>query len=99
MHEGSEAFTVELDTPVGAVVNDSEATVEITDEFRGFRRMTLTPLVVNAARSRMVIASGTGKAPAVRRWLLRDRTIPIDKVRRKGTKAFFDPAAASELPG
>jgi len=77
----------------------SERFVEITDEFRGFRRMTLTPLVVNLARSRMVIASGTSKAPAVRRWLLRDRTIPIDKVRRKSTKAFFDPAAASELPG
>ena len=47
----------------------------------------------------MIIATGTGKAPAVRRWLLRDRSIPVDKVRRKGTKAFFDPAAASELPG
>ena len=77
----------------------SERAVEITDEFRGFRRMTLTPLVVNAARSRMVIASGVNKAPAVARWLFRDRTIPIDKVRRKGTKAFLDPAAASELPG
>ena len=78
----------------------SEKAVEITDEeFRGFRRMTLTPMVVNNARSRMVIATGTGKAPAVRRWLLRDRTIPVDKVRRKGTKAFLDAAAASELPG
>ena len=44
----------------------SDRAVEVTDEFRGFRRMTLTPLVVNAARSRMVIATGTGKAPAVR---------------------------------
>jgi 6-phosphogluconolactonase/glucosamine-6-phosphate isomerase/deaminase len=77
----------------------SEHAVEITEEFRGFRRMTLTPMVVNGARARMVIATGSGKAPAVRRWLLRDRTIPVDKVRRKGTKAFLDPAAASELPG
>ena len=77
----------------------SEHAVEITDEFRDFRRMTLTPMVVNAARARMIIATGTGKAPAVRRWLLRDRSIPVDKVRRKGTKAFFDRAAASELPG
>jgi 6-phosphogluconolactonase/glucosamine-6-phosphate isomerase/deaminase len=76
----------------------SDRRVEITDEFRGFRRMTLTPLVVNGARARMVIATGTGKAPAVRQWLLRDRTIPVDAVRRKGTKAFFDAAAASELP-
>ena len=73
--------------------------VEATDEFRGFRRMTLTPLVVNNARARIVIATGKGKAAAVRRWLLRDRTIPIDKVRRKATKAFLDAEAASELPG
>jgi len=77
----------------------SQRRVEVTDEFRGFRRMTLTPLVVNGARSRMVIAIGAGKAPAVRRWLLRDGAIPIDKVRRKGTRGFFDPAAVSELPG
>jgi 6-phosphogluconolactonase/glucosamine-6-phosphate isomerase/deaminase len=76
----------------------SERAVEVTDEFRGFRRMTLTPLVVNNARARMMIATGTSKAPAVRRWLLRDRTIPVDRVRRKGTKAFLDAAAASELP-
>jgi 6-phosphogluconolactonase/glucosamine-6-phosphate isomerase/deaminase len=73
--------------------------VEVTDEFRGFRRMTLTPAVVNNARARIVIATGASKAPAVRRWLLRDRTIPVDRVRRRGTKAFFDAAAASELPG
>ena len=77
----------------------SARAVEVTDEFRGFRRMTLTPAVVNHARARIVIAMGTNKAPAVRRWLLRDRTIPVDRVRRKGTKAFFDAAAASELPG
>jgi 6-phosphogluconolactonase/glucosamine-6-phosphate isomerase/deaminase len=85
--------------PGDSRVLKSQRRVELTDEFRGFRRMTLTPLVVNGARARMVIASGSGKAPAVRRWLLRDRSIPIDKVRRKGTRGFFDPAAVSELPG
>ena len=77
----------------------SDRAVEVTDEFRGFRRMTLTPAVVNDARARIVIAIGTNKAAAVRRWLLRDRTIPVDRVPRKGTKAVFDRAAASELPG
>jgi 6-phosphogluconolactonase/glucosamine-6-phosphate isomerase/deaminase len=85
--------------PGDTSVLKSQRQVEITAEFRGFRRMTLTPLVVNAARARMVIASGAEKAPAVRKWLLRDRSIPIDKVRRKGTRGFFDPAAVSELPG
>ena len=77
----------------------SRRMVEVTDEFRGFRRMTLTPDVVNAARARIVIAVGTSKAPAVRRWLLRDRTIPIERVWRKGTRVFLDAAAAGELPG
>jgi 6-phosphogluconolactonase/glucosamine-6-phosphate isomerase/deaminase len=60
---------------------------------------TESPSVVNRARSRLVIATGVEKAHAIRQWLLRDRAIPIDRVRRKGTKVYLDPAAASELPG
>ena len=45
----------------------SDRGVEITDEFRGFRRMTLTPLVVNAARvadgDRDRHGQGPGRAP------------------------------------
>lgn len=79
-------------------VVDSARPVEVTGDFNGRRRMTLTPPVVNAARARLVLATGVGKAEMVERWLLRDRTIPIDRVRRSGTIAFLDPGAAGRLP-
>jgi 6-phosphogluconolactonase/glucosamine-6-phosphate isomerase/deaminase len=56
--------------------------------------MTLTPRVVNAARSRLVLATGANKRPVVERWLLRDRRLPIDHVRRTSTVVFLDHAAA-----
>jgi 6-phosphogluconolactonase/glucosamine-6-phosphate isomerase/deaminase len=58
----------------------------------------LTPQVVNGARSRLLLVAGGGKAPMVRRWLLRDPQLPVDRVRRSDTWAFIDPAAAAQLP-
>jgi 6-phosphogluconolactonase/glucosamine-6-phosphate isomerase/deaminase len=84
--------------PPGDPVVDSDRPVEVVDEFNGHRRMTLTPGAVNGARSRMVLTYGEAKAPIVARWLLRDPELPVDRVRRSGTWAFLDPAAASALP-
>jgi 6-phosphogluconolactonase/glucosamine-6-phosphate isomerase/deaminase len=84
--------------PPGHAVVDSDHRCESISEFNGFRRMTLTPPVVNAARSRLVLTSGESKAPMVRRWLLRDPSIPVTRVRRTDTWAMLDAAAASELP-
>ena len=84
--------------PPGDAVIDSGRACEVTAEFHGLRRMTITPPVVNAARSRLVLTFGSSKAPMVARWLLRDPSLPIDRVRRSGTWAFVDPAAAADLP-
>ena len=84
--------------PPGHAVVDSEAHCEAIGEFNGFRRMTLTPPVVNAARSRLMLTSGESKAPMVRRWLLGDPAIPVSRLRRTDTWAMLDPAAVSELP-
>jgi 6-phosphogluconolactonase/glucosamine-6-phosphate isomerase/deaminase len=84
--------------PPGNAVVDSDARCEAIDEFNGFRRMTLTPPVVNAARSRLMLTSGESKAPMVRRWLLGDPSIPVTRLRRSDTWAMLDRAAASELP-
>ncbi len=84
--------------PPGHAVADSRARCEAIGEFNGFRRMTLTPPVVNAARSRLMLASGASKAPMVRRWLLGDASIPATRLRRTDTWAMLDPAAVSELP-
>ena len=54
--------------PPGDPVVDSERSCEVVGEFNGFRRMTLTPPVVNAAGARLMLTYGASKAPMVRRW-------------------------------
>ena len=93
---GSDGHTASW--PPGDRVVDSEWPCEATGEFNGFARMTLTPPVVNAARSRLMLTLGASKAPMVARWLLRDPSIPVDRVRRADTWLFLDPAAAGDLP-
>lgn len=84
--------------PPGDPVVDSDRPCEVIDEFNGFLRMTLTPRVVNAARSRVMLTLGSSKAEMVARWMLRDPALPVDRVRRSGTITFLDPAAAATLP-
>jgi len=84
--------------PPGDPVVDSDRGCEVIGEFNGYRRMTLTPLVVNASRSRLMLTFGESKAPMVRRWLLRDASIPAARLRRADTWAMLDPAAAADLP-
>ena len=72
----------------------SSRPVEITAVFNGWRRMTLTRSVVNGARSRVVLATGSSKRPVVERWLLSDRSLPITDVRGSRTWVFLDEAAA-----
>jgi len=85
--------------PPGDPVADSTDTVAISREYRGFVRMTLTPLAVNAARHRLVLAAGRDKAAPLERWLLGDETLPIARVRLSDTVAVVDSAAAARLPG
>lgn len=84
--------------PPGDTVVDSDRPCEVIGVFNGFERMTLTPLVVNAARSRLMLTHGPSKAPLLERWLLRDPSLPVDRVRRSGTWTFVDPAAVTDLP-
>lgn len=83
--------------PPGDVPSDRRAVV-VTAPYAGFRRFTLTPAAVNAAVSRVVLASGVGKSPAVRGWLLGDPSLPVQAVRRRGTVVVLDAAAAAALP-
>jgi 6-phosphogluconolactonase len=80
--------------PPGDPVVDSTRSVELCGVFNGFARMTLTPGPVNAARCRMVLATGSSKAPVVQRFAARDPALPIDRVRRRGTVLVLDRAAA-----
>src|SRR5215213_2839398 len=82
--------------PGNATVLVSPDAVDLTPEFNGYRRMTLTPGTVNRARSRLVLATGAAKRTMVERWLLRDPTLPITAVRRAATVVFLDPDAAPD---
>lgn len=68
--------------------------VELIGEFNGRPRMTLTRRVVNGARSRAVLTTGSGKREMVERWFLADRELPITAVRSTDTWVFLDAAAA-----
>ncbi len=83
---------------LGATVVSSPNDVAMVGDFNGRGRMTLTPEPVNRARGRLILTTGKSKADMVRRWLERDRSIPVSHVRRSATTLFIDPAAAAKLP-
>jgi 6-phosphogluconolactonase/glucosamine-6-phosphate isomerase/deaminase len=84
--------------PPGHEVMDSERPVEVIGVFNGRERMTLTPPVVNAGRSRVLLTHGEDKAALIERWQRGDRSLPVSRLRRPDTLLFVDPAAASRLP-
>ncbi len=83
--------------PPGDPVINSAQSVAVSGEYRGRVRMTLTPLVVNAARARLVLAVGDAKVAPLARWLHQGDDLPIAHVRRTGTTLVLDSAAASAL--
>lgn len=83
--------------PGDPVINDVEM-VAMSGEYQGRMRMTLTVPVVNAARRRLVLATGTAKAPIIERWLLHDHALPVDRVGRGNTTVVLDTPAAARLP-
>lgn len=84
--------------PPADPVIDSAEPVALSGLYSGFVRMTLTPAVVNTARHRLVLTPGSAKATAMRRWLLEDQSLPIQRVRRTNTVVVIDDAAAAQLP-
>ena len=84
--------------PPGDPVANSASLIAMSGEYNGFVRMTLTPRVVNAARHRLVLATGEAKAAPISQWLLGDASLPIQRVRRTDTVVVLDRAAAALLP-
>ncbi len=84
--------------PPGDPVIDDRRSVAMSGEFNGRVRMTLTVPVVNAARHRLVLATGAPKATIVERWLLHDHGLPIERVSRANTLVVLDASAAARLP-
>jgi len=84
--------------PPGDPVIEATGKVALSAEYKGRRRMTLTVSAVNAARHRVVLATGSAKAPVIERWLLHDHALPVDRVSRANTLVVLDSAAAARLP-
>lgn len=82
--------------PPGDSVIDSALPVALGEPYNGHVRMTLTPAVVNAARTRIVVLAGESKAVPLLGWML-ERDLPISRVRRPGTTVFADEAACSKI--
>ena len=82
----------------GDPVIDDQQPVGLCGLFNGFLRMTLTPPVVNAARHRLMLTPGEGKAEPMRQWLLEDRSLPVQRLHRSNTVVVIDAAAAALLP-
>jgi 6-phosphogluconolactonase/glucosamine-6-phosphate isomerase/deaminase len=60
--------------------------------------MTLTPGIVNAAHSRVVLITGADKADPIARWLAgAGDDLPIARLHRTNTVVVLDPAAARAL--
>ncbi|NND73593.1 MAG: 6-phosphogluconolactonase [Ilumatobacter sp.] len=80
-----------------AAVVDCERRVAVVGAFNGHGRMTMTPVPINAARSRLFLVAGAEKADVVRRWLDLDPRLPACHVRRSATTLFLDPDAAGRI--
>ena len=86
--------------PPGDPVIDSAAPVDLSREYQGRVRMTLTPPVVDAARGRVVLITGAEKARPVAAWLdggASPEQLPIARLRRSDTVVVLDPRAAAGL--
>jgi 6-phosphogluconolactonase/glucosamine-6-phosphate isomerase/deaminase len=94
---GDDGHTASWPPGADAIVDTDEPVAMTDGEFAGFRRMTLTPRVVNAARRRAMLTTGASKADVVSRWLDGDLSLPASRLERTGTAVFLDPAAASRL--
>lgn len=84
--------------PPGDPVIHSTRPVDLSGEYQGRVRMTLTPPVIDAARSRLVLVTGDDKAAAVASWLHGPASgLPVERVPAAETTVVLDPAAASRL--
>ena len=84
--------------PPGDPVIHSELAVDLSAEYQGRVRMTLTPPVVDRARARVVLITDGDKAEPVASWLEgRLRRLPIERVPTAATTVVLDPPAAAQL--
>lgn len=93
---GPDGHTASL-VPGDPVLTIEDADVAITGAYQGRRRMTLTYPIINRSRRVLWVVTGREKAPALRRLLDGDASIPAGRVRRQSALVIADHAAGEEL--
>ncbi|MGH2758028.1 MAG: 6-phosphogluconolactonase [Actinomycetota bacterium] len=68
--------------------------VAVTDEYRGYRRMTLTFPVLEAARRLVLVVEGEEKADALAKMLAGEASVPAARLIGRAILVLADPAAA-----
>lgn len=83
--------------PGDPVADAADTDVAVVGPYRGHRRMTLTPPVVNRARRILWLVSGADKAGAVEGLVAGDGRLPASRVSSENAILMLDRAAASKL--
>ncbi len=93
---GGDGHTASL-VPGDAALAISDRDVAVSEEYRGYRRMTLTLPLLNRARQRLWLVTGGGKSAMLARLLDGDQSIPAGRVHADNSVIFTDHAATIEL--
>jgi len=93
---GDDGHTASL-VPGDAALAISDRDVAVSEEYRGYRRMTLTLPLLNRARQRLWLVTSAGKAAMLARLIDGDQSIPAGRVHADNSVIFTDHAATSEL--
>jgi 6-phosphogluconolactonase len=93
---GPDGHTASL-VPGDAVLEERGRSVAVTGAYQGFRRMTLTYPVLDAARVVVIVAAGAEKAKAVAAVLRGEQWAPAARLNSPDVRLIVDEAAAGGL--
>ena len=86
---GDDGHTASL-VPNDPVLDVSDADVALSAQYRGHRRLTLTYPIINRARHRMWLATGSDKLPMLKRVAAHDESIPAGRIEAAHSVVFTD---------
>jgi 6-phosphogluconolactonase len=90
---GLDGHTASL-LPGDPVLDVSDRLVAVTEEYEGFRRMTLTYPALDAARELVWLVTGEAKGDVLARLLAGDESIPAGRISNPHQLVIADAAAA-----
>ena len=93
---GADAHTASL-IPGDPLLDVIDRSVGVAATYQGTRRLSLTFPVLNAARARLWLVTGSDKVDALASLVGRDPTLPCGRVKQDGAVVFADAAAAARV--